>query len=146
MLNLALCKAGNIDRSFGRDEWTACMSENWTTTLEIDSYVFIDVKRVLEDVRPRMNLYAKGLMRIEEKSSVLGGKPVFSGTRLSVHHVGKMFARGEPLDNILEDYSYLTKNDVLFAHLYHLAHPTVGRPRAIVEVDPEDVGSEFPSR
>ena len=92
-----------------------------------------------------MDLYAEGLMRTDEKSEVLGGKPVFRGTRLSVDHIGKMYGRGKSLANILEDYPYLTEQDVRFAHLYHLSHPTLGRPRASVE-DPDDVDSELLAR
>jgi uncharacterized protein (DUF433 family) len=144
MLNLAVCTATNITHDNLTTVWTNCLTEDWATTLEIDNYVYINVKRVLEDVRPRMDLYAEGLKRIEEKDAVLGGKPVFRGTRLSVNHVGKMLARGEPMEHILEDYPYLSEKDVRFAHLYYLAHPTLGRPRTRVE-DPEDERSEFPA-
>jgi uncharacterized protein (DUF433 family) len=66
---------------------------------------------------------------ISRRSNVLDGDPVFKGTRLSVLHIGKMFDRGEALENILEDYPYLEGGDIKFAHLYYKAHPTVGRPR-----------------
>jgi uncharacterized protein (DUF433 family) len=142
MLNLAVCKSTNLSRKSIGTAWSDFLNENWATTLELDNYVFIDVKRVVADILPRLDLYAEGLSRIEETDGVLGGKPVFRGTRLSVHHIGKMFARGEPIEHILEDYPYLTDKDVRFAHLYHLAHPTLGRPRANVE-DPDDEHSEF---
>jgi len=144
MLDLAVCEATNIAHRAVGELWERCLAEDWATTLEIDNYVFINVKRVFEDVRPRMDLYAEGLKRIEERNTVLGGKPVFRGTRLSVHHVGKMLARDEPIEHILEDYPYLSEKDVRFAHLYYLAHPTLGRPPIRVE-DPEDEHSEFPA-
>jgi uncharacterized protein (DUF433 family) len=144
-IDLSICKASSSANFGRRDTWAACFEGDWATHLEIDDYVFIDVRRVFQDLSPRMNLYAEGLKRIEEKSAVLGGKPVFRGTRLSVHHIGKMFGRGESLANIVDDYPYLTEHDVRFAHLYHLSHPTLGRPRASVE-DPDDVDFELLAR
>jgi uncharacterized protein (DUF433 family) len=96
--------------------------------LKLDKYLFIDVAAIAKDLAPRVDLYAEGLSRIEEKEGVLGGEAVFKGTRLSVNHIGKMRDKGEALENIMEDYPYLRKDDIEFARLYFKAHPTVGRP------------------
>ena len=106
--------------------------------LALDKYLFVDLEEVAEDVAPRVNLYAEGLSRIEEKEGVLGGETVFRGTRLSVRHIGKMYDGGETAEAIVADYPYLRKNDIEFARLYYLAHPTVGRPSKLEE--PEFVG------
>jgi uncharacterized protein (DUF433 family) len=103
--------------------------------MKIDDYLFIDFDKAVGDLAPRVDLYAAGLSRIEEKERVLGGEAIFKGTRLPVRHVGKMFESGEPLVNILEDYPYLSENDVKFAQLYYEAHPIVGRPRHDAETD-----------
>lgn len=96
--------------------------------LPLDKYLFIDLEEVAGDIAPRVNLYAEGLSRIEEKEGVLGGETVFRGTRLSVRHIGKMYDGGESVEIIVADYPYLRKNDIEFARLYYLAHPTIGRP------------------
>lgn len=98
--------------------------------VELDTHIFIDVKSLVEELAPRMTLYATGLSRIEEREGVLGGEAVFRGTRLSVRHIGKMFDGGEPVANIVEDYPYLREDDIQFAHLFYQAHPVVGRPPA----------------
>jgi uncharacterized protein (DUF433 family) len=106
--------------------------------LELDKYlgVYLKLDEVCANVSPRVNLYADGLHRIEEKKNVLGGEAVFKNTRLSVTHIGKMRLKGEPIENILENYPYLSRNDVEFAVLYYRAHPPAGRPRILsVEVD-----------
>jgi uncharacterized protein (DUF433 family) len=95
----------------------------------IDAALFIDFDRVREELTPRVDLYATGLSRIEEKEGTLGGEAVFKNTRLSVRHVGKISADGEPTESILSDYPYLREEDIQFARLYHEAHPTLGRPR-----------------
>ena len=98
-------------------------------TIDIDTYVTIPLGRVCASVRPRLAQYAGGLSRVEEKDKIMGGAAVFRGSRLPVHHVAQMVEDGERVDNILADYSYLTKADVDFACLYSRARPLIGRPR-----------------
>jgi uncharacterized protein (DUF433 family) len=100
------------------------------TKVKIDNYLSIDVGKACEEVKPRVDLYASGLERVEENDAVLGGAAVFKGTRLSVAHIGKMAEAGESIENILEDYPNLTEGDVKFARLYFKARPSVGRPRS----------------
>ena len=95
----------------------------------VDKYIYIDMADVYDTLSPRLDLYMRGLDRIEQRADVLGGEAVFKGTRLPVTHVGRMLDRGEELENILEDYPYLNEDDVRFARLYYRAHPPVGRPR-----------------
>lgn len=97
--------------------------------VDIDSYLDINVGKACEDVKPRVNLYASGLERVEESANVLGGAAVFRDTRISVLHIGKMAERGVPIETILEDYPRLTEDDVKFARLYFRARPPVGRPK-----------------
>jgi len=96
--------------------------------MKLDHYLFVDFERLVHDLGPRVDLYAAGLARIEEREGVLGGEPVFKGTRLSVRHIGKMYYDGETVENIVEDYPYLRENDVRFAELFFRAHPVQGRP------------------
>jgi len=102
--------------------------------LKLDDYLFIDVEKAASDLAPRIDLYAEGLTRIEEKEGVLGGEAVFKDTRLSVKHIGEMREGGEKIEDILEDYPYLRTNDVEFARLYFKSHPTVGRPPRSEEI------------
>jgi uncharacterized protein (DUF433 family) len=50
--------------------------------------------------------------RVERRPSVAGGEAVFMGTRLTIGNIAGMCEAGEPLANILEDYPYLTREDV----------------------------------
>jgi uncharacterized protein (DUF433 family) len=103
--------------------------------VKLDKYIAIDVKSLVEDLSPCIDLYANGLSRIEEREGVLGGEAVFRGTRVSVRHIGKMFDSGEPVSEIIEDYPFLRENDVRFARLFYKAHPAVGRPPVTESVD-----------
>jgi len=82
------------------------------------------------DEAARTDLYKKGLAKIVSDKKILGGEPVFQGTRLSVRHVGSMRLNGEPMERILEDYPDLSAEDIEFAVLYTAANPAAGRTRA----------------
>jgi uncharacterized protein (DUF433 family) len=103
--------------------------------LKLGDYLFIDFEKVTKDLTPRVDLYAEGLSRIEEREGVLGGEPVFRNTRLSINHIGKMRDSGESIEEIIKDYPYLRRDDIDFAQLYWKAHPMVGRPRRMGEAD-----------
>jgi len=110
------------------DSFCTCSFEK--TRVDIDHFLSIDVGKACEEVKPRVNLYAGGLERVEENDAVLGGGAIFKDSRISVLHIGKMADRGESMENILEDYPNLTEGDVNFAKLYYKARPPVGRPRS----------------
>jgi uncharacterized protein (DUF433 family) len=98
--------------------------------MELDNYVFLDFNRVKSDLTPRVDLYARGLCKTDERFDTFGGEALFANTRLPVRHIGKMAINGEPVESILEDYPYLTAEDVNFAMIYSEAHPNMGRPRS----------------
>jgi uncharacterized protein (DUF433 family) len=58
------------------------------------------------------------LRRIEVNPSVLVGKPVIKGTRLSVQFILHLLAHGATIEEILSEYTELTKNDILACLLY----------------------------
>jgi len=113
-----------------------------TCHVSLDRFIVLDFSSVVRELTPRVGVYVKGLMRIEEKSLVLGGEAVFKGTRLPVVHIGKSYERGETLEHLLEDYPYLTESDIEFARMYYRAHPTIGRPPAVMEAWSESCASD----
>lgn len=86
----------------------------------------------LDGVFPRfyteLLAYRRGLHRVESHPQVLGGELVFSGTRISVHHVGSMAQRGVPTEEILADFPALVPADVVFARIVAAMKPGPGRP------------------
>ena len=70
--------------------------------------------------------------RIEVDPSILVGKPVIRGTRITVELVVRRFADGYTLPDILDDYPHLTAEDVQAALVYAadvVARPS--KPRAV---------------
>jgi uncharacterized protein (DUF433 family) len=56
--------------------------------------------------------------RIVVDSEILVGKPVIKGTRLSVEFVLGLLASGWSVEQVLDEYSQLTREDVIAALRY----------------------------
>lgn len=69
-----------------------------------------------------------GFPRISVDHDVCGGRPVIAGTRMRVTDVLEMLAGGSTPLEIVEDFPYLTEQDVRAALAYAAAqfdHPVV---------------------
>ncbi len=53
--------------------------------------------------------------RIQIDPNICHGKPVIKGTQVLVSNILGSLASGESIDNVLEDYPNITKEDVLAA-------------------------------
>ncbi len=58
------------------------------------------------------------LNRITNNPSVLAGKPVIRGMRISVEQIIKMLARGISNEDILKEYPFLEGEDIKACLLY----------------------------
>lgn len=58
--------------------------------------------------------------RIISDKTILVGKPVIKGTRISIDHIFQLLSQGWSEERILENYPQLTKDDLLavFAYVY----------------------------
>jgi uncharacterized protein (DUF433 family) len=56
--------------------------------------------------------------RIEINPQILLGKPVFRGTRIPIYVVLDLLAEGKTVQEIIEDYPDLTKDDVKAAIMF----------------------------
>ena len=52
------------------------------------------------------------LERITVNPQIFGGKPIIRGRRLAVEHVLGMLAAGDTIENILEAYPWLEREDI----------------------------------
>jgi len=58
--------------------------------------------------------------RVTRNPAVLGGKPIIRGTRISVSLIADWLDAGVPVEQILEDYPNLIREDVEAAGTYRL--------------------------
>ena len=61
---------------------------------------------------------------------IMGGDPVFRGTRVPVHLIATLLGQGSAAADLLEAYPRLTAEMVQLAPIYATAYPLRGRPRA----------------
>jgi uncharacterized protein (DUF433 family) len=59
---------------------------------------------------------------------ILGGKPVIAGTRISVQLILEKIGDGWSIEDLLEDYPHLTREQIIAAIAY--AASAMGWPRA----------------
>jgi uncharacterized protein (DUF433 family) len=79
----------------------------------------------------RLKLFLSGKHRVVSTRDVLGGEPVFEGTRISVQHVGELARKGVALATLLEDFPRLSAADIEFACIYVELGRRPGRPRKL---------------
>jgi uncharacterized protein (DUF433 family) len=89
----------------------------------------LDVAAVASDLRRRVADFEAWRAALVTREDLLGGEPVFPGSRLAVRHIGEMLARGADPAEVREDYPYLGERDIEFARLFAVAYPRIGRPR-----------------
>ena len=65
---------------------------------------------------------------ITSDPEILGGKPVIAGTRISVQLILEKLGAGWSIQDLLEDYPHLTRDQIIAAIAY--AASVMGMPRA----------------
>lgn len=98
--------------------------------LELVHGVSLHLRTLVEEVWERVSSFSRWCNgRITRDPAILGGEPVFRGSRLSVRRIGEAAERRGAAQELLEDYSYLKTEDIEFARRFVRAYPRVGRPR-----------------
>lgn len=82
-----------------------------------------------ERIVQNMNVYRKGCDRITSDPEVLGGEPVFRGTRVPLGHIAGLLRKRVGKGEIQEDYPALNDLDLAFAAIHARMSPPPGRPR-----------------
>ena len=97
--------------------------------VELATHLTLHVGRLARDLQERVTSFHFWKENLIRDPDIMGGETVFPSSRLTVRHVGEMLERGESAGVILEDYSYLTRQDLEFACTFVRAYPRVGRPK-----------------
>ena len=65
-----------------------------------------------------MQNHEKLLQRITIDSKIMTGKPVIKGTRLTVQFILELLGDGSTIEEILQEYNGLTKEDIMACLIY----------------------------
>jgi uncharacterized protein (DUF433 family) len=91
--------------------------------------IVVDARQAIKAVRSGLDQLAKARRIVSTAADVLGGAPVFKGTRIPVHEIADMLANGDNPAAIVKAYPQLDRDQVRLAAMYALAYPRRGRPR-----------------
>jgi uncharacterized protein (DUF433 family) len=92
--------------------------------------VVVDARPAARAVRSGLSQLTKARGIVSSTPGVLGGTPVFKGTRIPVHDIADMLANGDTPAAIVKAYPRLDVARVRLAAIYALAYPPRGRPPA----------------
>lgn len=107
--------------------------------------IVIEVKAARERVETQLDRLIRAERMVDSDPEVMGGAPVFRGTRIPVRLVADMLEQGATAEEILDGYPALTRLDIELAPVYAGAFPPRGRPPVRPWAKPRRV-SIHPSR
>ena len=110
-------------------KWHARESDFVVSSGSGDLVCRIDVKTVRNALAHNLRTYVRGRRRIVSSPSILGGEPVFEGTRIPISQVAGLIVKGVSLAEIAEDYPTLSPADLSFAAIHAKMKGNPGRPK-----------------
>jgi uncharacterized protein (DUF433 family) len=91
--------------------------------------MLVECKPFRQTVAKNLAAFRWGRRRVVSSPEVLGGEPVFRGTRIPLQHVASLFRKGVPEKEIMEDFPGLGTRDLAYARLFSRFGERPGRPR-----------------
>lgn len=102
-------------------------------TVRADEYLIVDVARAREQLAARAEALREAEQKIQAVKGVVGGEPVFKGTRVPVRMIAAMKQQGAGTAEIVDGYPSVTARMVELAEIWTAAHPARGRPKKLSE-------------
>jgi uncharacterized protein (DUF433 family) len=89
----------------------------------------IDLREPRRELAASMRDLRRARRLVVSDPEILGGDPVFRGTRVPVHLIAELVAQGSKPAELIESYPRLTAEMIRLAPVYAAAYPLRGRPR-----------------
>ena len=93
-------------------------------------FLTIDLREPRRDLATALRALRRARDLVVSDPDIMGGAPVFRGTRIPVHLIATLIGQGSAETDLLEAYPRLTAEMVHVAPTYAAAYPLRGRPRA----------------
>jgi uncharacterized protein (DUF433 family) len=92
-------------------------------------FVTIDLREPRRELAASLRRFRRARALVNSDPDILGGDPVFRGTRIPVHLIATLLGQGSTETELLEAYPRLTVEMLELAPIYASAYPLRGRPR-----------------
>lgn len=89
----------------------------------------VPIESLQSEIVENLRVYEVGRRRIESRSDVLDGEPVFIDTRIPLAHVTALSAKGVSMAEMKEDFPRLNDDDLAYARIVARMKRDPGRPR-----------------
>lgn len=107
----------------------AISAEPAAATVKADEFLIVDVAAARRQLADRIRRLEEAEALVRSNLDIMGGEPVFAGTRVPVRTVAAMLAQGVTAQEIADGYPSLTPGMIEAAAIWSAAHPARGRPR-----------------
>jgi uncharacterized protein (DUF433 family) len=94
-----------------------------------DGLIQIDLREPRRALAASLRDLRRARRLVVSDPEILGGDPVFRGTRVPVHLIAELVAQGSKPAELIEGYPRLTAEMIRLAPVYAAAYPLRGRPR-----------------
>lgn len=106
------------------------LAEAPRNTVSLDGgFLKIDLREPRRELASSIRELRRARQLVVSDPDILGGDPVFRGTRVPVHMIATLLSQGSTGADLLEGYPRLTAEMVRLAPIYAAAYPLRGRPR-----------------
>jgi uncharacterized protein (DUF433 family) len=93
-------------------------------------FLTIDLREPRRELATSLRRLRRARALVISDPDILGGDPVFRGTRVPVHLIATLLGQGSTEAELLEAYPRLTAEMAQLAPIYASAYPLRGRPRS----------------
>lgn len=127
-------KVGDILSQERRERLFDAIREKPTAkTVKADDLLIIDVGEARKQIAALTRDLEAAEAMVARSKDVMGGEPVFKGTRIPVRLIASMLVDGANVDEILEGYPKLDRRQLELASIWAAAYPRRGRPKSLEE-------------
>lgn len=106
----------------------ALVDDSIPEEIEIENPLYLKLGKHVSRFREKVESFVAWKEQLTSEPGIMGGSETFPGHRLTVRRIGDALERGVSMDELREDYPYLTEQDFEFARLFVRAYPRTGRP------------------
>lgn len=113
----------------------ALKQPDWLVNVQFGQTV--DVSPFVENAVKRARTVNEAEAAIQVSADVMGGLPVFAGTRVPIDIVTASLDKGIAMERVVDSYPFVTPKLVEAAKVYQLVHPRRGRRRSLGDTHPD---------